>query len=360
MNRDEKNAEGLSVPGIDRTKGASAFLTRRKIANRFASVNGGEVDRRPVSILSAEIVLWLLAVLVVLFCAGWIGRGPFDLAKISLLGYIVWRVSLPVLVHSGFRLIATLGMIVELGLWPGFCRYGMPWDGHLALCGTHLLPLVLLWLPPSIRWSARRNFKGWVWYFADNPLSRNWFDIVDPSVVLGIATVDIGKPEYLADRKAIKNAFKAFGLVVNAADGLAVTFPAASAGKMLYQSGVDIHGIAGAFKSLFESSIRVWNEREVPMEGHKFHFNVGAYRNYLNKFTDGKGEYYIRFTVREIGKNSSVHASTISEVAIYGKNEGARTDSHPENPEDGSKAPFTDNKIALYLGYVNGGGNERG
>lgn len=91
------------------------------------------------------------------------------------------------------------------------------------------------------------------------------------------------------------------------------------------------------------------------MEGHKFHFNVGAYRNYLNKFTDGKGEYYIRFTVREIGKDSSVHASTISEVAIYGKNEGARTDSHPENPEDGSKAPFTDNKIALYLSYVNGG-----
>ena len=37
------------------------------------------------------------------------------------------------------------------------------------------------------------------------------------------------------------------------------------------------------------------------------------------------------------------------------KNEGARTDSHPENPEDGSKAPFTDNKVALYLSYVNGG-----
>ena len=198
MNRDEKNAEGLSVPGIDRTKGASAFLTRSKIANRFASVNGGELDRRPVSILSAEIVLWLLAVLVVLFCADWIGRGPFDLAKISLLSYIVWRVSLPVLVHYGFRLIATLGMIVELGLWPGFCRYGIPWDGHLALCGTHLLPLVLLWLPPSIRWSARRNLK----------------------------------------RR---------------------------------------------------------------------------------------------------------------------KNEGARTDSHPENPEDGSKAPFTDNKIALYLSCVNRG-----
>ena len=75
-----------------------------------------------------------------------------------------------------------------------------------------------------------------------------------------------------------------------------------------------------------------------------------------------KDEYYIRFTVREIGKDSSVHASTISEVAIYGKNEGARTDSHPENPEDGPRAPFTDDKIAFYLSYVNGGkakGDER-
>ena len=157
MNRDEKNAEGLSVPGIDRAKGASAFLMRSKLANCFAPVNGGGVNRRPVAILSAEIVLWILAVLVVFFCADWIGRGPFDLGKISLLGYIVWRVSIPVLVHYGFRLIATLGMIVELGLWPGFCRYGMPWDGYLALCGTHLLPLVLLWLPMSNRWIRGRK-----------------------------------------------------------------------------------------------------------------------------------------------------------------------------------------------------------
>lgn len=234
-------------------------------------------------------------------------------------------------------------------------------DGVVLLVGLVFVLWVLFFALYLTGWLLeKRTGSRFVRYFADNPLSRNWFDIVDPSVVLGIMTVDIGKPEYLVDRKAIKEAFKSFGLVVNAVDGLAVTFPAASAGKMLYQSGVDIHGIAGAFKSLFESSIRVWSEREVPMEGHKFHFNVGAYHNYLNKFTDGKVEYYIRFTVREIGKDSSVHASTISEVAIYEKNEGARTDSHPENPEDGSKAPFTDNKIALYLSYVNGGGNERG
>ena len=229
-------------------------------------------------------------------------------------------------------------------------------DGVVLLVGLALVLWVMFFALYLTGWLFEKRIGSrFARYFADYSLSRNWFEIVNPSEALKLVTVNIGRPEYLADRKAIKEAFKAFGLVVNLADGSAVSFPAASAGKMLYQSGVDIRGIAGAFKSLFESSIRVWNEREVPMEGHKFHFNVGAYRNYLNKFTDGKCEYYIRFTVREIGKDSSVHASTISEVTIYEKNEGARTDSHPENPEDGSKAPFTDNKIALYLSYVNGG-----
>lgn len=193
-------------------------------------------------------------------------------------------------------------------------------------------------------------------YFAQGDLSRNWFDIVDPIELLRLPSQDIGKPERLADRKAIKGLFKSFGLVCNQSDGARVIFPAASAGKMLYQSGTDIHGIAAAFKSLFETSVRVWNEREVPMEGHKFHFNVGAYRNYANRFLFGGSEYFIRFTIREIGKDSSVHASTISDVAVYRKTEDARPDSHPENPEDEHTASFIDNKIAHYLGAVNGGG----
>ena len=192
-------------------------------------------------------------------------------------------------------------------------------------------------------------------YFAEGELSRTWFDIVDPSVILSLPTVDIGRPRQLADRKAVKAVFRDFGEVVNAADGSRVVFPAASAGKMLYQSGVDIHGIAAAFKILFEGSVRAWNEREVPMEGHKFHFNVGAYRNYVNKFKFNGVEYYVRFTIREIGKDSSVHASTISEVIVYEKTEDARPDSHPENPEDEHMASFIDNKIAYYLNAVNGG-----
>lgn len=139
---------------------------------------------------------------------------------------------------------------------------------------------------------------GFAEYFTQHELSCNWFDIVDPGVLLRLPPQDIGTPERLADRKAVKDAFKAFGSVRNGNDGTTVVFPAASAGKMLYQSGTDIHGI---------------------------------------------------------GKDSSVHASTISDVAVYRKTEDARPDSHPENPEDEHTASFIDNKIAHYLGAVNGG-----
>ena len=100
---------------------------------------------------------------------------------------------------------------------------------------------------------------GFAAYFAQYELSCYWFDIVDPSVLLCLPPQDIGTPERLADRKAVKD--------------------------------------------------------------------------------------------------SSVHASTISDVAVYRKTEDARPDSHPENPEDEHTASFIDNKIAHYLGAVNGDGS---
>ena len=78
-------------------------------------------------------------------------------------------------------------------------------------------------------------------------------------------------------------------------------------------------------------------------------------KRYTNRFLFGGSEYFIRFTIREIGKDSSVHASTISDVAVYRKTEDARPDSHPENPEDEHTASFIDNKVAYYLNAVNGG-----
>ncbi len=190
-------------------------------------------------------------------------------------------------------------------------------------------------------------------YFRRIPECASWFDIVDPEEILSITPVDIGSPRYLPDRKAIKAAFRDFGVIRNNNDGFCVVFPGSSAGKMLYQSGVDIHAIVGAFKMLFESSVRAWNEREVPMKGHVFHFNVKDYRNYINRFSIGGSEFFIRFTIRRIGDDSSVHASTISEVAVYHKRDGVSADSHPKNSEDDHKTPFTDNKLSYYFSFVN-------
>ena len=72
---------------------------------------------------------------------------------------------------------------------------------------------------------------GFAAYFTQHELSCNWFDIVDPSVLLRLPPQDIGTPERLADRKAVKDAFKAFGPVRNGNDGTTVVFPVASAGN---------------------------------------------------------------------------------------------------------------------------------
>ena len=90
-------------------------------------------------------------------------------------------------------------------------------------------------------------------YFARSELSANWFDIVDPKVVLSLKPVAIDETKFLPDRQAV----------------------------------------------------------------------------------------------------SSVHASTISEVSVYEKRDGVSADSHPKNSEDGNKTPFTDNKIAHFLSFVN-------
>ena len=78
-------------------------------------------------------------------------------------------------------------------------------------------------------------------YFAADELSRNWFDIADPARILALPAIDIGRPRRLVDRKAVKAAFKDFGVIENIADGSRVVFPTASAGKMLYQSGVALY-----------------------------------------------------------------------------------------------------------------------
>lgn len=186
--------------------------------------------------------------------------------------------------------------------------------------------------------------------------TQNWYDVADPDVLRNMAAITLHPNVLLSRKKQIKECFKNFGTVVNMYDGVKATFPAASVGKMLYQSGVDISRVVFSFKRLFESARCVWREHETKMAGHKYHFNVRSYANYVNKFElDGK-LYFIRFTLREIGNEFGVHASTVSEVCLYeSKTDGAPADSIPENPDDGQSAPFTTSNLSYSQGDVNTG-----
>ena len=185
-----------------------------------------------------------------------------------------------------------------------------------------------------------------------------WYDIIDPQKILGMPIVDISNAAYLSDRKEIKLAFHAFGRVVNEADGRMVVFPAASAGKMWFNSGTDIRGIAAEFANLFRRSLRAWSEPNAKIPAADKRRKLEAVHQYLSKFSNAGGEYYVRFTVKEnIGGKSpraEVHASVISSIHVYKKTEGAEL-SIPIKTQAEDSAPFVDNKIALFLGAVNGG-----
>ena len=191
---------------------------------------------------------------------------------------------------------------------------------------------------------------------------HEWYDIIDPQKILGMPIVDISNAAYLSDRKEIKLAFHAFGRVVNEADGRMVVFPAASAGKMWFNSGTDIRGIAAEFANLFRRSLRAWSEPNAKIPVADKRRKLEAVHQYLAKFSNAGGEYYVRFTVKEnIGGKSpraEVHASVISSIHVYKKTEGAELSIPIKTQAEGS-APFVDNKIALFLGAVNGGNANR-
>ena len=141
------------------------------------------------------------------------------------------------------------------------------------------------------------------------------------------------------------------------ADGRMVVFPAASAGKMWFNSGTDIRGIAAEFANLFRRSLRAWSEPNAKIPAADKRRKLEAVHQYLSKFSNAGGEYYVRFTVKEnIGGKSpraEVHASVISSIHVYKKTEGAEL-SIPIKTQAEDSAPFVDNKIALFLGAVNG------
>ena len=186
--------------------------------------------------------------------------------------------------------------------------------------------------------------------------AASWYDVIDPRVILALPAADVSTAVVLADRRAIKNVFQAFGRVKNERDGREVIFPAASVGKMWFNSGVDIRGIASEFANLFRVAVRAWSEpnAKIPLDDKRR--KLEAIHQYVAKFSNRAGSYYIRFTVKEnTGGNiprAEVHASVVSSISIY-KTEGAEL-STPIKTQAEDSAPFVGGKVALFWLCVNG------
>ncbi len=199
------------------------------------------------------------------------------------------------------------------------------------------------------------NFKRWFGDWEARYYSQGWQDKIDPAAIRALPALDISGYAPLADKAAIAEAFETFGEVTNANDGRKVRFPANVAGRMVYK-----RNYVGAFKKLFETSVKAWSENETQFEGHKAHPNIRAYHQYVNKFTDAAGEHYVRFTVREDnpgkGAQNNIHGAEVTAVEVYEKGNDSTLPEfqtgRSESP-DGARTSRRDRKLALFLSDFN-------
>ena len=118
-----------------------------------------------------------------------------------------------------------------------------------------------------------------------DPIVDNWFDVEPVATFEKLTIVDVIKTGCpLADRKAIKKRFAAFGVVRNEHDGRNLVFPAKSVGKMLGQKGLNLYEFAGSFDELFRKSRRLWSETEAEIAGHIRHRNIKPTINMSQSF----------------------------------------------------------------------------
>lgn len=199
------------------------------------------------------------------------------------------------------------------------------------------------------------NFKRWFGDWEARYYSQGWQDKIDPAAIRALPALNISGYAPLADKSAIAEAFESFGEVTNANDGRKVRFPANVAGRMVYK-----RNYIGAFKKLFETSVKAWSENETQFEGHKAHPNIRAYHQYVNKFTDAAGEHYVRFTVREDnpgkGAQNNIHGAEETAVEVYEKGNDSTLPEfqtgRSESP-DGARTSRQDRKLALFLSDFN-------
>ena len=203
------------------------------------------------------------------------------------------------------------------------------------------------------------------WVQVRTPNFKKWFGDWETAAIIqeieNMPAKDV-KPHEALDKAGIKDVFRSFGEVENKRDGRTVVFPSASAGKIKYHKGFNSSSIIRSFKTLFESAIPAFSEKEILKDGHKQHRSYESYEHYVNKFTINGNEYFIRFTVPVIKNNpnsDNVHSTAVSEVAVYQNERASTVVSAFNNAESnvgisgkGGSSQFRDGKLADFLNSV--------
>ncbi|MDR0827149.1 MAG: hypothetical protein LBN33_04615 [Desulfovibrio sp.] len=132
-------------------------------------------------------------------------------------------------------------------------------------------------------------------------------------------------PSAPLDKKAAEDVARGFGEMTNRNDGRVATLPVNTVGKILRNKGYDVSTIMADIPDLYEGSIHGWTEKLTHTKGSAAHSSLAGFQHYINKFSVGADEYFIRFAVQETkGGDNQVHSTIISEVAIYQNKNGGR------------------------------------
>ena len=158
-------------------------------------------------------------------------------------------------------------------------------------------------------------------------------------------------------KKETEEVAKFFIPLKNKNDGRVAEIPMNTIGKIYGHRGYNITRIIEQIPILFETSILGWSEPEKQDEDKKPHPNIKEYHHYINKFTDGISEYFIRFTLSEekakpgkTGKNI-IHSTAISCTIAYKNGDGSQR-IRVINPGEANSSPFLDLRLVDFFKSV--------
>lgn len=195
-------------------------------------------------------------------------------------------------------------------------------------------------------------------YYRRFELGRTWYDIVPVEEISSLVPIPV-TPDPTADRRKVKEIFRAMPPVKNLHDGRVVTFPVKVARKLFIGRGPNGLYLAHEFGEIFKVAKRAWSESAASIPGHKNHLNIGAYHHYIGKIVFDNRECYVRFTIREAnagGTRNEAHDAVASDVVVY-EAEGAEL-STPAPAQAENSTPFDIDIVSFSCDAVKGG-NEK-